>query len=235
MAGAALATSQRRTPGAGALGVGTPRAVNALAIRLSVATPAARTSAITGRRSVARAVAFPDFAAAAMRAWSELPGSNQGLPSFAASLGRSQGGFRARADRDPLRFRRGRVNMQHEQRGGRHVGRDEGDAGLHQPGDEVDVAGQPVELGDQQGQQMTSADRQGVGQLGRGVLLALSVSTPPPGCARHKLQALKLAGRAKWATAPRYQPVISGRIARRSSIISALRPTGGPTLGSPAT
>jgi hypothetical protein len=37
---------------------------------------------------------------------------------------------------------------------------------------------------------------------------ALSVSTPPPGCARHKLQALKLAGRAKWATAPRYEPVI---------------------------
>jgi hypothetical protein len=49
------------------LGVGTPRAVNALAIPVSVATPAARTSAITGRRSVARAVAFADFAAAAMR------------------------------------------------------------------------------------------------------------------------------------------------------------------------
>ena len=34
------------------LGVGTPRAVNALAIPLSVATPAARTSAITGRRDL---------------------------------------------------------------------------------------------------------------------------------------------------------------------------------------
>ena len=43
------------------LGVGTPRAVNALAIPLSVATPAARTSAITGRRSVARAVAGFNF------------------------------------------------------------------------------------------------------------------------------------------------------------------------------
>jgi hypothetical protein len=43
------------------LGVGTPRAVNALASPLSVATPAARTSAITGRRSVARAVAGFNF------------------------------------------------------------------------------------------------------------------------------------------------------------------------------
>src|SRR3954471_17971820 len=41
-----------------------------------------------------------------------------------------------------------------------------------QPGDEVDVAGQPVELGDQQGRPMTSADRQGAGQLGPTALLA---------------------------------------------------------------
>ena len=67
------------------LGVGTPRAVNALAIPLSVATPAARTSAITGRRSVARAVAFADFAAAAMRAWSGLPASSRGLQTLAAA------------------------------------------------------------------------------------------------------------------------------------------------------
>ena len=52
---------RRRTPGAAALGVSTPRAVNALASPLSVATPAARTSAITGRRSVARAVAGFNF------------------------------------------------------------------------------------------------------------------------------------------------------------------------------
>ena len=45
---------------------------------------------------------------------------------------------------------------QHERSGGRHVGRNERDAGLHQPGDEVDIAGQPVELGDQQGRPMTS-------------------------------------------------------------------------------
>jgi hypothetical protein len=64
------------------LRVGTPRAVNALAIPLNVATPAARTSAITGRRSVARAVDFADFAAAAMRAWLGLPASSRGLPSF---------------------------------------------------------------------------------------------------------------------------------------------------------
>ena len=36
----------------------------------------------TGRRSVARAVAFADFAAAAMRAWSGVPASSWGLPSF---------------------------------------------------------------------------------------------------------------------------------------------------------
>jgi hypothetical protein len=29
--------------------------------------------------------------------------------------------------------------VQHERSGGRHVGYDEGDAGLHQPGDEVDM------------------------------------------------------------------------------------------------
>ena len=45
---------------------------------------------------------------------------------YATSLGRSQGGFRARADRDPLRLGHGRVNVQHERSGGRHVGRDEG-------------------------------------------------------------------------------------------------------------
>ena len=38
--------------------------------------------------------------------------------------------------------------------------------------------------------------------------LPFRFSTPPPGCARHKLQALKLAGWAKWVTAPRYEPVI---------------------------
>ena len=47
-------------------------------------------------------------------------------------------------------------DVQHERSGGRHVGRNERDAGLHQPGDEVDIAGQPVELGDQQGRPMTS-------------------------------------------------------------------------------
>ena len=36
----------------------------------------------------------------------------------------------------------------------------------------MDVAGQPVELGDQQGCPMTAADRQGADQLGPGALLA---------------------------------------------------------------
>jgi hypothetical protein len=79
------------------LGVGTPRAVNALAIPLSVATPAAPTSAITGSRTVARAAAFADFAAAAMRAWPRLPASSRGFAQLhAASLGSGQSGFRAR-------------------------------------------------------------------------------------------------------------------------------------------
>ncbi len=43
---------------------------------------------------------------------------------------------------------------------GRHVGRDELDAAFHQPGDEVDVAGQTVELGDDQ----HGAPRPAVGQ-----------------------------------------------------------------------
>ena len=50
-------------------------------------------------RSVARAVAFADFAAAAMRAWSGLPASSRGLPRpHARSLGNGQSGFRARAE-----------------------------------------------------------------------------------------------------------------------------------------
>jgi hypothetical protein len=52
---------------------------------------------------------------------------------------------------------------------------------------------------------------------------------PPPATLREEIAA----ARAEWATAPRYEPVIRVN-RRRSSIISALRPTGG-TLGSPAT
>jgi hypothetical protein len=50
------------------LGVSTPRATSAAAMPVSVAMPAARISVITGQRSAARAVAFANFAAAAMRA-----------------------------------------------------------------------------------------------------------------------------------------------------------------------
>ena len=68
----------RRTPGAAAARGRPPRAVNALAIPLSVATPAARTWAITGRRSVARRrrTFLPRLAAAGMAAWAELPASS---------------------------------------------------------------------------------------------------------------------------------------------------------------
>ena len=36
----------------------------------------------------------------------------------------------------------------------------------------MDVAGKPIELGDQQGRPVTSTNRQGAGQLGPGALLA---------------------------------------------------------------
>ena len=60
---------------------------------------------------------------------------------------RSQGLAFAARRRSHHPLGHGRPDVQHERSGGRHVGRDERDAGLHQPGDEVDVAGQPVELG----------------------------------------------------------------------------------------
>ena len=83
------------------LGVGTPRAVNALAIPLSVATPAARTSAITGRirrprrrlRGLRRGCH-----ARLVRAAGQQPRVAQ---LHATSLGSGQGGFRARAETRP--------------------------------------------------------------------------------------------------------------------------------------
>jgi len=54
----------------------------------------------------------------------------------------------------------------------RHVGADEGDAGLLQAGDEMHVAGEPIELRDNEAGAPPAAEVNGFGQLGPVVVLA---------------------------------------------------------------
>jgi hypothetical protein len=56
----------------------------------------------------------------------------------------------------------------------RQVDGHEVDAAVHEPGDERDVAGQPIELGDDQGGVVDPASREGLGELGRSDRLPLS-------------------------------------------------------------
>ena len=140
-------------------GVGTPRAVNALATPSSVRTPAARISATTGARL--RALGHRRGARLIRRA-----GAQGGVAEpDAARLRRRQ--RRLGPGRDHARLLLGHrgedVHGQAVHRG--HVGGDELDTGLHQPRDESDVAREPVELGDHQHRLVRPAGGERGGEL----------------------------------------------------------------------
>ena len=90
--------------------------------------------------------------------------------ALAGRLERSLGPLR---DGLALMLGKGRQDVDGEPVGLGHVGGDELDAGLHQPGDEVNIAGQPIQLGDDQRCLLPAAQLDGLEQLGPvGVALA---------------------------------------------------------------
>ena len=83
----------------------------------------------------------------------------------AAGLGCSERRLGSLADHLALVLGHGRQDVQGQPVGGRHVDCDKLDAALHQAGDERDVAGQPVELGDHQDGALPAAQLQRSAQL----------------------------------------------------------------------
>jgi hypothetical protein len=87
-----------------------------------------------------------------MRASRAFPidSAHLGLPSFTPRAQGTQRSCCSVGDRPCFVFGEGSHDMHGEPICLRHVGRNEIDAGLHQPGNEVHIARQAVELGDQQ-------------------------------------------------------------------------------------
>ena len=89
------------------------------------------------------------------------------MPSrVALCLAGGKRGFRPRGDEATLLLGKRGVEMQHEGVGiGSELCHDEGDALRHQPGDEGDIAGETIELGDDNGAFGDSGSGKGGGEL----------------------------------------------------------------------
>ncbi len=83
----------------------------------------------------------------------------------AARLGRGERGFRAGGDHARFFLGNRGEDVDGQSVHGRPIGGDELDAALHQPGHEVDIAGQAVELGDDQDGAMDTRGGQRRGEL----------------------------------------------------------------------
>jgi diguanylate cyclase (GGDEF)-like protein len=109
-----------------------------------------------------------------------LPASRGDLADVAAiaselhapGLGSGQSGLRAGADHVALGLRDDRHDADDHFVRLRHVGGDEADTGLLQPEQEVGVAGEPIELGDNQRGAVHSAETESLGEL-RAVVVTL--------------------------------------------------------------
>lgn len=93
----------------------------------------------------------------------ENPRHAKPYPSRLGSLEGRPGTF---ADNLPLVFRKGREDVNHELVGVWVVARHELDAALHDAGDEVDIAGEPVELRDDERRADPPARRECLEKLG---------------------------------------------------------------------
>ena len=153
-------------------GAGTPQRFSPSAIWRSDAPPAF-IGRMRGSRSAARLAALAAFAALPLALPSSWWHRLAGLPSLTPrALAASRAAFVRGGDHRRLVFRDGGQDVDGQAVGLGEVDGHEVDAALHQLGDEGDVAGQPVELGDHQGGAVQAAQAERPVQLGPVVALA---------------------------------------------------------------